>query len=106
MPEGPKHFSKVLEAPEWLSGLQIFLYDFNIFLKLVEFFIISGQSTRILRKVRKVYKFCNFIQIYSKACRMFYKSKKCLGHSGRCVCFVTSFKIIFVDFLWAVRKSS
>ena len=28
MPGGQKHYSEVVEAPEYLSGLKIFLYDF------------------------------------------------------------------------------
>ena len=27
MPGGPKHFSEVVEAPGYLSSLEIFLYD-------------------------------------------------------------------------------
>ena len=29
MPEGPEHFSEVVKAPECLSSLEIFLYDFH-----------------------------------------------------------------------------
>ena len=29
VPGGPKHFSEVVEAPQWLPSLQMFLYDFD-----------------------------------------------------------------------------
>ena len=60
----------------------------------LEFFTSCGQSEKMFRTLRKVYRLCNFFQNFSGDCRIVGSQKKCLGHSESSRGFVTSFKPI------------